>query len=79
LPLNVDVAGYKRRRYESLQRLALQLAEQVKLTKHAINLEPMPSDERRIIHLALADHPDAITQSDGEGENRKVVILPKPS
>ena len=79
LPLNVDVAGYKRRRHESLQRLALHLVEQVKLTKRAISLEPMPSDERRIIHLALADHPDATTQSVDEGENRKVVISPKSS
>jgi len=77
LPLNVDVAGYKRRRRESLQRLALHLAEQVKLRKCAISLEPMPPDERRIIHLALADHPDVTTQSIGDGENRKIVISPK--
>ena len=77
LPLNVDVAGYKRRRHESLQRLALYLAEQVKLRKCAISLEPMPPDERRIIHLALADHPDVTTQSIGDGENRKIVISPK--
>jgi len=79
LPLNVDVAGYKRRRRESLQRLALHLAEQVKSRKSAISLEPMPPDERRIIHLALADHPDVTTQSIGDGENRKVVISPKQS
>lgn len=79
LPLNVDVAGYKRRRCESLQRLALHLAEQVKLRKCAISLEPMPPDERRIIHLALADHPDVTTQSTGDGENRKIVISPKQS
>ncbi|HEY91640.1 MAG TPA: hypothetical protein G4O07_07380, partial [Dehalococcoidia bacterium] len=39
-------------------------------------LEPMPAYERRIIHLALADHPDVITESTGEGDTRKVVILP---
>jgi len=79
LPLNVDVAGYKGRRRESLQRLALHLAEQVKLTNRAISMEPMPPDERRIIHLALADHFDATTESVGEGESRKVVISPKLS
>ena len=79
LPLNVDVAGYKEHRHESLQRLALHMAEQVKLTKRPISLEPMPPDERRVIHLALADHPDAITESVGEGENRKVVVSPKSS
>ena len=77
LPINVDVAGYKKRRHESLQRLALQLAEQVKLKKHPIGLEPMPPDERRIVHLALADYPDVTTQSIGDGDNRKVVISPK--
>jgi spoIIIJ-associated protein len=77
LPLRVDVAGYKKRRRDSLQRLALYLAEQVKSKHHAITMEPMPADERRIIHLTLADNPDVTTQSIGEGENRKVVILLK--
>jgi spoIIIJ-associated protein len=77
LPLTVDVGGYKRRRQDSLQRLALYLAEQVKSRRRAIPMEPMPADERRIIHLTLADNPDVTTQSIGEGENRKVVILPR--
>jgi len=75
LPLNIDVCGYKKRRHDSLQRLALRLAEQVKLRRRAMTLEPMPPDERRVIHLALADHPDVATHSIDEGENRKVVIL----
>lgn len=75
LPLSVDVAGYKKRRRDSLQKLALYLAEQVKSRRHAITMEPMPADERRIVHLTLADNPDVTTQSIGEGENRKVVIL----
>jgi spoIIIJ-associated protein len=77
LPLNVDVAGYKKRRQDSLQRLALYLAEQVKSRHRAITMEPMPPAERRVIHLSLADHPDVVTNSIGEGENRKVVILLK--
>jgi len=75
LPLNIDVCGYKERRRESLQSLALRLAEQVGLRRRAITLEPMPPDERRIVHLALADHPEVVTNSIGEGEDRKVVIL----
>jgi spoIIIJ-associated protein len=75
LPLRVDVAGYKERRRDSLQRLALYLAEQVKSKHRPITMEPMPPDERRIVHLTLADNPDVTTQSIGEGENRKVVIL----
>jgi spoIIIJ-associated protein len=79
LPLHVDVAGYRKRRHEALQRLALYLAEQVKLRRRDISLEPMPADERRIIHLTLTDHPDVVTHSVGDGENRKVVISPKSS
>jgi|YelNatPaOPRAMG01_1025707.scaffolds.fasta_scaffold143665_2 spoIIIJ-associated protein len=75
--INVDIAGYKKRRYESLRNLALRLAEQAKRSRRAVTLEPMPADERRIIHLTLADHPDVTTQSMGEGEERKVVIFPR--
>jgi spoIIIJ-associated protein len=79
LPLTVDVAGYKERRRDSLQRLASYLAEQVKSKRRAITMEPMPADERRIVHLTLADHPDVTTQSIGEGESRKVVVMLKQS
>ena len=79
LPLSVDVAEYKKRRRDSLERLALHLAEQVKSRSSAMTLEPMPAGERRIIHLTLANHPDVTTHSMGEGENRKVVILLKQS
>ncbi len=77
LPLSVDVAGYKKRRDESLQRLALNLAEQVESRHRAVTLEPMSAYERRIVHLTLADHPDVTTHSLGEGVNRQVVILLK--
>ncbi len=77
LPLTVDVAGYKKHRRESLEKLALYLAEQVKSRRRAVPMEPMPADERRVVHLALADHPDVRTESIGEGENRKVVVLPR--
>ena len=79
VPLSVDVAGYRRRRYESLQRLALYLAEQVKSGRRSINMEPMPANERRIVHLTLADNPDVTTSSVGDGEERKVVVLLRQS
>jgi spoIIIJ-associated protein len=77
LPLTIDVGGYRKHRRDSLQKLALYLAEQVKSRRRAVPMEPMPANERRIIHLALADHPDVRTESTGEGENRKVVISPR--
>jgi len=77
VPITIDVGGYKQRRHEALRALAQRMAEQVKVRRVPFTLEPMPAYERRIIHLTLADHPDVITESIGEGEARKVVILPK--
>jgi len=77
VPIVIDVEGYKQRRYEALRTLALRIAEQVKAKGVPFTLEPMPAYERRIIHLTLADHPDVTTQSMGDGEARKVVILLK--
>ena len=77
LPIIIDVEGYKRRRYGALRDLAMRIAEQVLLKKSPFTLEPMPAFERRIIHLTLANHPDVITESTGNGETRKVVIMSK--
>jgi spoIIIJ-associated protein len=74
IPLTVDVNGYRKRREERLQSMALSMARQVKLRRNVMTLEPMPADERRIIHLTLANHPDITTHSTGEGKNRKVSI-----
>ncbi len=72
--INVDVDWYKKRHYEALKKLALHLAEQVSKMRRSITMEPMPPDERRIIHISLANHPDVMTQSTGDGEERRVVI-----
>ncbi|MBN1161223.1 MAG: KH domain-containing protein [Dehalococcoidales bacterium] len=77
IPIVLDVEGYKQRRCEGLRMLANRLAEQVKTRKTPFAMEPLPAFERRIIHLALADHPDVITESTGVGDARKVVITPK--
>ncbi|HXF50499.1 MAG TPA: RNA-binding cell elongation regulator Jag/EloR [Dehalococcoidia bacterium] len=71
---SVDVEGYRRRREQTLRRLALRMAERVKETGRPVTLEPMPANERRIVHLALAQDPKVVTASLGEGENRKVSI-----
>lgn len=75
--LIVDVEGFKSRREKSLRRLAQRMAEQAVRTGRTVILEPMPPNERRIIHLALRDHPQVSTESIGEGERRKVTIIPK--
>jgi spoIIIJ-associated protein len=73
----IDVEGYRRRREESLKGLALRMADRVKSTGQSITLEPMPPNERRIVHLALAKDANVITVSIGEGESRKVAITPR--
>jgi len=71
----VDVDGYKRRREETLNNLAARIAEQVRESQDAVDLEPMSAAERRIIHIALADDPDVFTESEGEGDARHVQIV----
>jgi spoIIIJ-associated protein len=73
----VDVEGYRQRRIEHLSQLALRLAQQVAQTGRPMSLEPMPANERRIIHLTLRSSTDVFTESIGEGARRKVQILPR--
>ncbi|MEM4724391.1 MAG: RNA-binding cell elongation regulator Jag/EloR, partial [Candidatus Hadarchaeum sp.] len=73
----VDVEHYKSRRQKSLVDLARRMANRVRITAQPVSLEPMPAYERRIVHLALREDPDVYTESVGQDDKRKVVILPK--
>ena len=75
--LVIDVDGFKARREQSLRRLAARLAEQAVRTNRTVVMEPMPPHERRYVHLALRDHPHVTTESVGEGDRRKVTIIPR--
>lgn len=75
--LVVDVEKYKARREKSLRQLAQRMAERVSFNHQPIALEPMPPHERRIVHLALREHPIVTTKSVGKGDQRKVTIVPK--
>ncbi len=77
-PIVVDVESYRVRRRRSLHLLAIRMAERVVVSRQRVVLEAMPAHERRIIHMALRDHPTVTTKSIGEGEHRKVTIIPKP-
>ncbi|MGE5775725.1 MAG: RNA-binding cell elongation regulator Jag/EloR, partial [Chloroflexota bacterium] len=77
IQLTVDVEGYRDRREKQLIQMAKRMADQVTKSGRRQTLEPMPSGERRIIHIALRDHPDVKTESTGEEPYRKVMILPK--
>jgi spoIIIJ-associated protein len=75
--LIVDVEGYRDRREKQLIQMAKRVADQVVKSGRRQTLEPMPSSERRVIHIALRDHPEVTTESTGEEPYRKVMILPK--
>jgi spoIIIJ-associated protein len=75
--VNVDVGHYQDRQAAILRSKALRLAERVQRGRAPLAMEPMRPAERRIIHMALADHPDVTTHSIGVGEDRRVVISPK--
>jgi spoIIIJ-associated protein len=75
--LVVDVEGYRTRRERQLRQLAHRMAEQAIKTGRKQTLEPMPPNERRIIHMELRDDAHVTTESFGEEPHRKVTILPK--
>ena len=75
--LAVDVEGYRGRRERQLSELAKRMADRVQSNRQPITLEAMPPNERRIVHITLRDHSSVKTQSIGEGEHRRVMILPK--
>lgn len=77
VPLLVDVQGYRNRRERQLRQLGRRMADQAIQTGRKQTLEPMPANERRIIHLELRDHPQVFTESVGEEPYRKVTISVK--
>lgn len=78
VPLVIDVQGYRFRRERQLRQLARRMADQVVATGRRQVLEPMPANERRIIHMELRFHPFVTTESVGEEPKRKTTIFLKP-
>lgn len=73
----LDAEGYRRRHQEMLEQKAHEYARAVKAEGQEAVLEPQSPRDRRIIHMTLADDPDVYTYSEGEGDDRHVVISPK--
>ncbi len=69
-----DSTGYRARREKELRLMAEKAAEKVRLSRIPFTFDPMTPNERRIIHLALANDASVTTESQGNGENRKVTI-----
>ena len=73
----LDVDGWRKDREEKLQSQAATIAQEVAATGQAQTLEDLQAWQRRVIHLALADHPQVATESEGEGQDRRLVIKPR--
>lgn len=77
VPVIIDVEGYRSRRENQIRQLARRMAEQAVKTGRRQILEPMPANERRIIHMELRENSSVRTESIGEEPRRKVTIIPK--
>ena len=73
----IDIEDYRERRVQMLRRLARRTAGRVGSSGREYSLEPMSPAERRIVHMSLAGHDEVRTESEGEGNQRRVVIFPK--
>jgi|SRR3989344_5030334 len=74
--LKLDINDYKKKKIEYLKNLAQNIANEVSITKEKKVLLPMPAYQRRIIHIELAKRQDIITESEGDRENRCIIIKP---
>jgi hypothetical protein len=72
----LDIEGYRQRRERYLKDTALRAAEKAMRYRESIELDPMIPSERRIVHLTLAEHEFVTTHSEGEGDNRRVIVEP---
>ena len=77
VPLTIDADGYRGRRADSLSQLAHRLKDKALASGKIIALNPMSARDRRIVHMTLRDTPGISTRSEGEGENRRLLIVPE--
>jgi spoIIIJ-associated protein len=73
----LDIDDYRKRRADTLTRMAIRLGEKVKRMGYAVTLGPFSAHDRRTIHIALKDDPFVRTESFGEGETKKITIIPE--
>ncbi len=72
----IDIDNYQKRRSERITKMAHRIGEKVKKTGHTVTIGPFNAHDRRIIHLACKEDPLLKTESIGEGEHKKVKIIP---
>ena len=71
----LDIDDYRKRRVDTLTRMAVRLGEKAKRTGQTVTVGPFNAHDRRIIHIALKEDPSLRTESLGEGETKKITIL----
>lgn len=74
----VDINQYRKQRVTVVEDIARSVADQVRFSQRSATLEPMSAFERRVVHTTLAERSDVITESHGEGEERRVMVKPCP-
>jgi spoIIIJ-associated protein len=72
----IDIDDYRKRRSDSMSKMAQQLGEKAKRTGHSLTVGPFNAHDRRIIHLTLKEDPSLKTESLGEGDLKKIKIIP---
>jgi len=72
----IDINDYRRERLQYIKDLAARLATKVVRTKTSETMEPMPFYERKVVHIELGSSPDVVTESEGKGPDRHIVIRP---
>jgi len=77
LRVEIDAQGYRDRRAGQLEKQADRAASEVMRRGGSVELDPMTSAERKVVHLYLKDHPNVITESTGRDPQRRVVVLPR--
>jgi len=78
-PIIVDAGNYRNQQIERLEALAVKMGEKAVETQAPVRLSPMTAHDRRIIHMRLAEYDGVTTHSEGEGEDRHVVVVPGPA
>lgn len=74
IEISIDINGYKESRYRKVAAMSKRLGRQVQRTKIAVKLDPMPADERKVMHQTIAEMSHLKTESQGEGKNRFITI-----
>ena len=72
----LDAEGYRQRRVEAIQGMAHRTARRAVRERRTVEMPPMNSSERRVVHLFLSENPGVTTESEGSGDNRRVKVSP---